>query len=85
MRSFLLRAWTGPSLTGQVVDLLREAGVEVICGGTEHVYVTSEGSAVDAAAWNVMAALRSRHGKDFGLRWTEPPKWNEWNDCEEGP
>lgn len=75
MRTFELRAWTGPGITGQIAELLREAGFDDVGEGTEHVYVTATGSAADAAAWNVMAALRSRHGKDFGLRWTEPPKW----------
>lgn len=68
MTRFLLRAWTGPCLVRQLADKLRDAGVTVTCEGTEHVYVLSDGTEGDAAAWNVLVDLVRKHGTDFGLR-----------------
>lgn len=68
MTRFLLRAWTGPCLVGQIADKARDAGVTVTCEGTEHVYVEADGTEGDAAAWNVLVDLVRKHGTDFGLR-----------------
>lgn len=68
MTRFLLRAWTGPCLVGQIADKLVEAGVEVTYRGTEQVLVEADGTDGGAAAWNVLVDLVRRHGTDFGLR-----------------
>lgn len=63
-----LRAWTGPGAVREIAAACRDAGLHVVCEGTEHVYVDVEGSAPDAAAWNALASLFAKHGKDYGLR-----------------
>lgn len=68
MATFLLRAWTGPCLVGQIAEKARDAGLAVTCEGTEHVYVRADGSDEGAAAWNVLVDLVRKHGTDFGLR-----------------
>lgn len=64
----LFRCWTGPTLVKDVAAMMREAGVEVRCEGTEHVLVVSEGETLDGAAWNVLASLCAKHGTDVGLK-----------------
>ena len=64
----LFSCWTGPTLVGQIAGKMRDAGLTVTCEGTEKVYVESEGTDGDGAAWNVLAALCSKHATDFGLR-----------------
>src|SRR5512147_2293962 len=54
MNTFKLRIWTGPTLVKEVTTKLREAGVEVVEEGTEHVHVRSEGSDRLGAAHNVL-------------------------------
>ena len=68
MNTYKLRIWTGPTLVKELTAKLREAGVEVVCEGTEHVHVRSEGSDRYAAAHNVLAMCMKAHMTDFGLK-----------------
>lgn len=68
MNSYKLRVWTGPTLVKEITAKLRQAGVEVVCEGTEHVHVRSEGSDRMAAAHNVLACLMKVHKTDFCLK-----------------
>lgn len=72
MNTYKLRIWTGPTLVRELTTKLREAGVEVVCEGTEHVYVLSDGSNHLAAAHNVLATLMQAYKTDFGLK---PQQW----------
>lgn len=64
----LFQCWTGPTLVKQIAEKMRDAGLTVTCEGTESVYVVAEGETQDGASWNVLAALCSKHGVDFGLK-----------------
>lgn len=68
----LLRAWTGPSAVREIATACRDAELDVVCEGTEHVYVDVEGSSPGAAAWNAHASLFKKHRTDFGLRFVVP-------------
>jgi hypothetical protein len=68
MNTYKLRIWTGPTLVRELTTKLREAGVEVVCEGTEHVHVRSEGSDRHAAAHNVLATLMKAYNTDFCLK-----------------
>jgi len=64
----LFQCWTGPVLVKQIAAKMRAAGLTVTCEGTESVYVVSDGTCAEGAAWNVLAALCSKWTTDFGLR-----------------
>jgi hypothetical protein len=64
---YRIRFWTGPTLVDKLKVAAEEAGYTVE-GGTEDIYVVSEGSSADAAAHNFLVDLRKTHGTDFGLR-----------------
>jgi len=68
MNTYKLRIWTGPTLVKEITAKLRQAGVEVVCEGTEHVHVRSEGSDHMAAAHNVLAFLMRTFMTDFNLK-----------------
>ena len=68
MNTYKLRIWTGPTLVKELTAKLREAGVDVVCEGTEHVHVRSEGSDRLAAAHNLLATLMKAYKTDFGLK-----------------
>jgi len=68
MNTYKLRIWTGPTRVKELSAKLREAGVEVVCEGTEHVHVRSEGSDRMAASHNILAMLMKAYKTDFSLK-----------------
>lgn len=74
---YRMKIWTGPTLVQQLAEKAREAGLQEVRAGTEHIYVVVAAMSRDWAAWNVCAALRSRHGTDYGLR---PQVQREFDD-----
>lgn len=61
----LFSVWTGPCGVQQYADYIREAGLTVVCEGTETIYVKSEGETEGGASWNILVALVQKHGTDF--------------------
>jgi hypothetical protein len=68
MRNYRIQVWTGPALVKQLAEKMRQAELDVVCEGTEHVYLDQAGSDAAGAVWNVLAALCRMHATDFGLR-----------------
>lgn len=70
MATYRLKVWTGPVAAVAIGRKLRRAKLRTITG-TEHVYVTLRADSCAAATLAMRARLRSRYGKDFGLRAAE--------------
>lgn len=67
MSTFALRVFAGPCGVKDVAETLRQAGLDVSCEGTEHVFLNAEGSTPEGAAWNASVDVFRFHGRDFGL------------------
>lgn len=67
MARFRLRAWTGPTIVGQITEACQRAGL-IARAGTEHVYVdTDDGHDAAAACWNTLVTILKAEGTDYGL------------------
>lgn len=68
---YRVRVWVGAcgSLgVHEYANFMRQAKLDVVCEGTEHVYLDILAENAVEASWGVIEALQSTHGKDFGLR-----------------
>lgn len=65
-----MRCWTGPVDVKHDAEMLRTAGVNVVCEGTEHVYMDVEASNSDEANAKLIQAMLAKHGSVKGIRFT---------------
>ena len=67
MKTYTLRAFTGPALVSVIADKCREAGVNVDIVGTEHIFIQMRALDREYAKFQVGAALVRKHNTHFGL------------------
>lgn len=60
--------YTGPTIVGQIAQKFREAGLAVVCEGTQHVWVPLQTDNESEERLEILAKLRKVHGTDFGIR-----------------
>lgn len=65
-----MKCWTGPVDVKHDADLLRSAGINVVCEGTEHVHVSVEAKSTEEANTKLIQALLEKHGSARGIRFT---------------
>jgi hypothetical protein len=68
MPRYRCSAWTGPTGVVRLGRLIRRAGLRTPIIGTERVYIDVKALSADGARWNILATLRRKYGRDFGLR-----------------
>jgi len=65
-----MKCWTGPVDVKNDAELLRAAGINVVCEGTEHVHMDVEAKDTTQAREKLILALLKRHGTCLGIRFT---------------
>jgi len=63
-----MRCWTGPVDVKHDACLLRDAGLNVVCEGTEHVYLDVAATNTDTAREKIIQAMIAKHGSVKGMR-----------------
>ena len=63
-----MRCWSGPVDVKGDAQLLRDAGINVVCEGTEHVYMDVEANSSDEAREKLIQALLKKHKTCHGIR-----------------
>lgn len=69
VNSYRLRFYTSPVGVSEMATKLRESGLDVVCEGTEHVYVDAQALASLPQVYvvdNAISAIKAKHGTDFG-------------------
>ena len=68
MKRYRIKTWTGPAHVGQLAAKVSSAGLNVVCAGTEHLFVDVEATTGEVAVSTFMSKLHTRYGHFFGLR-----------------
>lgn len=63
-----LHLWTGPVIVHAIAEACRDANLNVVAEGTEHVYLDVDAPTYHEALDLAREDLRTAHGTDFGLR-----------------
>jgi hypothetical protein len=68
MKKFRLSVHTGPCCVKEIAEKCREAGLNVVCEGTERIYIDFHANGLDNARCLAQMTLEAKHGTNFGLR-----------------
>ncbi len=64
---YILKLWWGPVGIYEIAEKCREAGIEITCEGTEHLYLAEDGMDGHAAFRGILSKLQAKHGTTFGF------------------
>lgn len=65
-----MKCWTGPVDVKHDAELLRAAGINVTCEGTEHVHMDVEAKDTTEANEKLIQSMLAKHGTVWGIRFT---------------
>lgn len=67
-RNHHIRVFVGPTLVAPLADKFRQAGLDVYCEGTEHLYVRIPEVPECSPSTDLLTALDNAHSTRFGLQ-----------------
>jgi len=67
MKTYNLRAFTGPCLVQEIAERCKGIGIKVDVIGTEHIYIQAEGQDKEHAKFNTINALVRKYNTHFWL------------------